>query len=84
MNTGTPGPQQVHRRRLEHIVRDAAALAAAARKIAEAAAETIAGGGQLQVQPQINALTGAHARLLKDWGVIEHLQLIGTRQREGR
>lgn len=71
-----------HRRRIEQARDDAISLAGNAAKIAEAMTEVLEQGGIVNVQPQINFMTGAQARFLKDYGVIEHLQNIGAFQKK--
>jgi hypothetical protein len=75
-----------HRRQLGTIGHGAASIADCAQRIAHAADEAISTGDILSVQSQINFLTGAFARLLKDWGVVEHMQKFQTiaNQREGK
>lgn len=63
---------------LKNSLGEAEGIAFNATLIANAIAEAQANGGQIQVQGQINYLTGAMARLLKDLGVVEHLQRHGA------
>lgn len=63
---------------LKHALEEAEGIAGNASLIAHAIAEAQANGGQISVQNQINYLTGAFARLLKDLGVVEHLQKHGA------
>ena len=76
-----------HRRQLVTIGHGADGIADCAKRIAQAADEAHANGGTLNVQSQINFLTGALARLIKDWGVCEHLQkfqAVAAAPREGQ
>ena len=79
--TGESVSQTDHRRALEQIRDAAISVAGTAAKIAEAANEVLDKGGTLNVQPQLAFITGAHARMLKDQGVVEHLQKRGTSQK---
>jgi hypothetical protein len=71
-----------HRRSLRAIAEGATQLASAAERIAQVAEEAhnASARSHIQVQPQINFLTGALARLIKDWGVLEHIQSFPTIQ----
>jgi hypothetical protein len=66
--------QQVHRRRIEAIHRDSEELAGVMRLIHQRADTVLKVGGRLDAQKQMNYALGAVARILKDWGVVEHLQ----------
>ena len=74
--------QQQHRSRLEQLRNELTAIAGAAAKAAQAINQVLDTGGSAQIQPQISFLTGAFARTTKDWGVVEHLQAEGARQRK--
>lgn len=50
----------------------------AASKILQLIAQNREQGGTLVIQPQIMFLTGAVLRMMKDVGVVEHLQRHGT------
>lgn len=86
MNTSNPtGESQMranHRKRLEAIRNDAISLAGTAAKIAEAITQVLEKGGGVSIQPQMSFLTGAHARMSKDQGVVEFLQQQGTVQKK--
>jgi len=73
-----------HKASLGNVATEAAAIAGAAAKIVQSAHEALANGGAIQIQPQIAFLNGSLARLIKDWGVVEHLQKHGVRQRTTR
>jgi len=73
--------QAVHRTRLEQVRNEATSLAGNAARIAQAINQVLEKGGQVNIQPQMNFITGAYARMLKDLGVIEQLQSQGVRQR---
>lgn len=64
------------RNRLRTIAREAEAAAQTAAKLCGAAKEAEASHTRLEVQHYIAFLTGALARIQKDWGVVEHLQAI--------
>lgn len=64
--------------RLRHIAQDAEAFAACAEKLGQMAEEAAKNGTAVILQPQVQFLTGALARLQKDWGVVEHLQRHGA------
>lgn len=66
--------QRALRKRLEGIRDEAIALASAAARISQAAQQSLERGGILSIQPQVAFVTGAQARMMKDWGVVEHLQ----------
>ena len=70
-----------HRQALLNLIEQAAAISQAAALITDKANETLHRGGAVSVQQQLNFITGAHARLVKDWGLIEYLQQQGVRQR---
>lgn len=53
-------------------------MAGTAAKIAEACEQVLALGGVLVVDPQVAFLTGAHARILKDYGVVGHFKMEGV------
>lgn len=69
------------RTRLRAIAREAEALAQTAYKLHQAAQEAEQRGASLDVQHYMAFLTGAHARVLKDWGVVEHLQAIDAERK---
>lgn len=71
-----------HAAKLRQIAEEAGALAACAEKIANMADEVTARGGVLIIQPQIAFLTGALARLYKDWAVCESLQSLHLIKKE--
>lgn len=71
----------IHRSRLAQIEAEASATAGALQRIALAAQEVLARGGQLQIQPQMAYATGSILRMVKDWGVVESLQADGVAQR---
>lgn len=70
-----------HRKRLEQVRDEVTGLAGTAAKMASAINEVLSQGGTVNLQPQLNFITGAHARLLKDIGVVEHLQHMGVAQK---
>lgn len=74
--------QALHRARIETIRNEAIALGGTVSKIAAALTQALEKGGAANIQPQIAYLTGAHARMLKDWGVVEQLQQHGVTQRK--
>ena len=63
-----------HKRKVTVVATEAANIADCAQRVAAAADEARENGNLLSIQPQIGYLTGALARLIKDWGVVEHLQ----------
>jgi hypothetical protein len=63
-----------HKRKVTVVATEAANIADCAQRVANAADEARESGDHLNIQPQIGYLTGALARLIKDWGVVEHLQ----------
>ena len=71
-----------HRRRIEQARDIAISLAGNYAKIAEGMTEVLEQGGVINVQNQVNFVTGANARFFKDYGVIEHLQNIGAIQKK--
>lgn len=71
----------IHRTRLETMRGDADAIAGTALRLAQAIQEVLDTGGTVKVQPQINFLTGAVLRMVKDWGVVEQLQSYGVVQK---
>lgn len=64
---------------MNNVLTEAEGIAGAATKIAQKIQEIRDRGGMLNIQPQIMYLTGAMARMMKDLGVVEHLQKHGTR-----
>lgn len=72
------------RTRLRAIAREAEAMAQTAHKLHQAALEAERTGANLDVQHYISFLTGAMARIQKDWGVAEHLQAIEAEKRGPR
>lgn len=85
MTNGTErfsGLQATLRTRLEQMKKDAESTAGTAQKAAQAIAEILEKGGTLDIQPQMNFLTGAHARMVKDYGVIEFLLRQGVSVRK--
>lgn len=85
MNDCIPGQspaQATHRKRLQAIRDDAMSVSGTTLKIAQAINQLLENGGILNAQPQIAFLTGAYARILKDIGVIEHLQSQGVIQKK--
>ncbi len=70
--------QAIHRRRIEMIRDEAINLAGTATKIAQAMTQILERGGAINIQAQMSFITGAHARISKDWGVAEHLQAQGS------
>lgn len=69
------------RTRIRAIAREAEAMAQTAHKLHQAALEAERVGGSLDIQHYIAFITGAHARVLKDWGVVEHLQAIDAERK---
>ena len=63
---------------LGYVAEEAAKIAAAATRIVQSVQETNTRSGVLAIQPQVQFLAGTQTRLLKDWGVIEHLQAHGA------
>jgi len=74
--------QAQHRKRLEQIRDDSIGVAGTAAKISQAMVQALEQGGTVNIQPQIQFLTGAYARILKDFGVVEHLQYLGATQKK--
>lgn len=72
------------RTRLRAIAREAEAAAQTAHKLHQAALEAESTGSNLDVQHYVAFLTGALARVQKDWGVVEHLQAIAAEQKGPR
>jgi len=60
----------IYATRLAEIATGAAALAGAATKVSQASEQVFEHGGTINIQPQVAFMTGAMARLLKDWGVL--------------
>ena len=73
--------EQLHRSRLIELQREAAQVASTGLRISQALSQILDQGGKAHIQPQMAFLTGALARMMKDWGVIEQLQQEGTTQR---
>jgi hypothetical protein len=71
-----------HKGAVTQIANEAAAIAGAAAKIVQASQQALSEGGTLSIQAQATFLTGAYLRLLKDLGVVEHLQKHGTQQKK--
>ena len=69
-----------HRTRERNIQAVAEELASTARLIAAKCEECLVQGGQIGIQPQMQFLVGALARLLKDQGVVEAQQQHGATQ----
>lgn len=67
----------VLRKRMTQMQQDAETLVGVAQLIANRLAQVLACGGASSVQQQMAFITGAVARMQKDWGVIEHLQAQG-------
>jgi hypothetical protein len=68
------------------LAQEADRIIGCAQLIAHAAEEAAANGTPLQIQPQIAFLTGSLARLIKDWGAVEYLQMVqqtGARRATG-
>lgn len=63
---------------MRNVAQEAEGIARAAIKIANMIEETATKGGTVQIQPQVVYLTGAMARMMKDLGVVEHLQKHGA------
>lgn len=61
-----------------NVQKEAAGIAGAAAKIVAASQEALTDGGNISIQGQVAYLTGALARLMKDLGVVEHLQRHGA------
>lgn len=74
--------QAIHRTRLEQLRNEAIGMAGAATQIAQAITQTLEQGGTVNIPKQIAFLTGALARMQKDAGVVEYLQLQGTVQKK--
>jgi hypothetical protein len=70
-----------HKGAIQNVANEAAAIAGAAAKIVQAAQAALVEGGTLSIQSQSAFIAGAYLRLIKDLGVIEHLQRHGTQQR---
>ncbi len=78
-NDGTNPMQRSIRGKAEGMRTELIQLAATATKLAEELDEVLQEkGGLVQHQPKINFITGAYARILKDAGVVEHLQSLGV------
>lgn len=73
-----------HKTALQHVASEAAAIAGAAGRIVVTAQEALERGGDVSIQSQVQFLTGAYARLIKDLGVVEHLQKHGAARPKGR
>lgn len=69
------------RTRLRVIAREAEALAQTAHKLHQAALEAEKTGHSLDAQHYMAFITGANARVQKDWGVVEHLQAIDAERK---
>lgn len=69
-----------HRAAIKSIQSEADNIAGAARKLADMCGEVLTTGGRITVAAQANFLTGAMLRLVKDLGVLEHLQAHGVVQ----
>ncbi len=71
----------LHRKRLELVKRDALAIGSAALNLATLIRQVLEkDGGTVEAHERVNFLTGAYARLLKDFGIIQALQDLGARQ----
>lgn len=70
-----------HKRFLINARSEAIGLADAATKIAHVIDEVLEKGGQARFEKQLHYLTGALARLQRDTGAIEELQLTGASQK---
>lgn len=64
----------VHANKLKLIRDEAQSMAGALTTIANVINETLDKGGVVNIQAQLNFITGAHARITKDYGVVEYLQ----------
>lgn len=82
MNTSNPTGestlQTVLRKKLKQIAEDADSLQGTAKKITHMTDEALIKGGVVAIQAQMAFITGAHARMMKDLGVIEFLQNQGV------
>lgn len=67
--------RSLHRAKLIAMRDELTRSAGVALRIAEAIGAVLERGGTLNAQPQMNFLTGSQARVTKDWGIIEHLQI---------
>lgn len=74
--------ERIHRDRLEQIRNDALGVAGAANKIAQSITQVLENGGTIETQRQMHFITGAYARMLKDFGVVEQLQKEGATQKK--
>jgi len=66
--------KSAHHEKLASLAQDALSVAEAAKRVAQAAAEAAHEHHHLNVATQMHFLTGALMRMVKDVGVIEHLQ----------
>lgn len=73
--------QAAHRTLLERIEEEAHRVTHNGALIASQIEELKIKGGKLDIQAQMNFLTGAHMRMMKDLGAIEHLQKRGVVQK---
>lgn len=71
----------VHRQKLRDLQSEAEAVAGTMTRLAGVIREILDNGGTLQTQGQVNFFTGAHARILKDIGIVEYLQSQGVFQK---
>lgn len=71
-----------HKGAVQNVANEAAAIAGAAAKIVQIVQQALAEGGSISIQTQVAFITGAQARLLKDLGVVEHLQRHGVQQKK--
>ena len=76
--TGESILQAVLRKKLKQIAEDADSLQGTAKKIMHMTEEALVKGGVVAIQAQMTFMTGAHARMMKDLGVIEFLQNQGV------
>lgn len=87
-NYGSTQLQASYRAKLAAFRTEADAMRGVLQQLVHEAEEVLERGGELNVQPKMGFLIGAHARLLKDYGALEHfqavMQLVLKRRPKGR
>jgi hypothetical protein len=73
-SNSAPTLKEVRAAKLKALIVEADSLAGTARHVEQAATEALAEGNDVNLQKQMAFMTGALARMLKDWGAIEYLQ----------
>ncbi|MBM3271702.1 hypothetical protein FJY94_00220 [Candidatus Kaiserbacteria bacterium] len=81
-NSKLPSLQDQHKLRLTAILREAEAAAGNLQMIISEIKQVLEQGGTISIQAQMAFVFGAFLRMQKDWGVTEHVQQLGARQKK--